>query len=314
MTNFKNCLIYQCNDVKLLQELAALAPSPDDSDGIRAFDNEREGIGYLKTSDEGDQVFFDYDGLFMRQFASRTVTAPAPLVRSALEQRRLSLLQRGVTLSNRELRAEREEVTADIKKRFPRVTIRSAWVVVEPAHGLIFIGTTTASFAEDLLGELRAVLGSLPVVPSANKFYENAFLANIMRAIMNDYDNPTPLAGDGNVVSGWIEAEDSEGNKVRRNIPEELQGSLSDEIVDLGYSPSKIAMAFHDGAGSLALTYRLDLAGLAVRRIDWVDDEGRENVQLETEGAEQLAFASTYAIVTLLSLSIRSLISAYSID
>lgn len=315
MLKFNNCLVYHFKSESDLAPLSNLPIADENGEPIPVFNSDADGFGYIPGPENTDMLFHPYGDISIARFALRRTTAPAVLVRNAIEQRRQRLEQKGIELNRKEWAHEKAEIHADVKRKFPKVQIWTAWVALQPKYGLLFVGTTSRSFAEDILAEFRSVLGTLPVLPLSARIDGSRLSENILRAMIDDYSHPEADFGDNNRVTGWVEASDNNGNKVRRNSPEALNESLSDDVAGLGYEPNKVqieALHPYEALNPPVLEYVFNLDTCGVHKIVWVDDEGRDNLSAEASG-EKLAFATAYAIVSLLSNSLRSLMAHYPV-
>jgi recombination associated protein RdgC len=153
---------------------------------------------------------------------------PAKVINEELQPKIEALeLEKGRPLGRKEKQALKEEL---IQTLIPRAFSQSSEVnaIIDKAAGYVFIDTSSAGRAEDLLSMLRKGLGSLPVLP----WVDGARLSNAMQTWLAGENLPQGMAL-GHAVK--LVAPDEEGAKASFDnqllTATDVQNQLEDKMV-----------------------------------------------------------------------------------
>lgn len=258
---FKNIRIYQLTD-KLKLNAVTLNAAMADHKFTPCLSQDALKIGFTAALHPsfGELTYEVEPGLFAVALRRQEKMLPAAVINEELQPKITAAeLEKGRPLSRKEKQALKEELILSL---LPRAFCRSLVVnaLIDDANGLLFVDTTSASRAEELLALLRKSLGSLPAVPWLD--------SNLLSQSMQQW-----LAGQG-LPEGMqlgheaeLKAPDEEGARVRfSNHPlttNEVQSHLEDKLVtqlDL-HIPDQLSFRITDDGSIRRLTWHELIAG-----------------------------------------------------
>lgn len=163
---FKSLMVYRITqpidfDAEALQE--ALAAKPAREPGSQDLST----YGFIAPIGKGEHAPLAHASYGYILIATRKVerNLPGSVVRDALKAK---VDQIEADQLRKVYKKERDQFKDDIvQELLPRAFLRSkaTFAAIDPERGLIFVDTSSARAAEDLLSTLREAMGSLPVRP-----------------------------------------------------------------------------------------------------------------------------------------------------
>lgn len=236
---FKNLMVYRLTqqiqfDSAALEE--ALAAKPAREPGSQ----EMATYGFFAPFGKGEHAPLVHASYGYLLIATRKAerNLPASVVRDALKAK---VDQIEADQMRKVYKKERDQLKDDIiQELLPRAFLRrkATFAAIDPERGLIFVDTSSANAAEDLLSTLREAIGSLPVRPMTVKVSPGA--------TMTQWLKDQQAAEDFHVLDQAVMSDTQEdGGKVSAT----RQDLTSDEItahISAGKQVTQLSLAWQD--------------------------------------------------------------------
>lgn len=162
---FKNLLVYRFTKPFMLTDLALEEKLAEHT--FQACNNQQtSSFGWVSPlGKHGEQLVHSTNGFLMICAKEQEKLLPAAVINEKLEEKVQEIQEKEAReVYRKEKGVLKEELIFDL---LPRAFTRSRllYAFIAPAQGLLFINSSSANKAENLLNQLRESIGSLAVIP-----------------------------------------------------------------------------------------------------------------------------------------------------
>ena len=266
---FKNLQIYR------LTAPFALAPEQlDEKLAAKAFQPgssvEMQRMGWMSPRDNGTLVHA-VGGQMLITLRTEKKLLPATVINQVAKARAQEIEEKqGYKPGRKEMRELKDSVTNEL---LPRAFVKSSRTdaFLDLQHGYAAVDTSSRRTGENVMSDIRGMLGSFPAMPL------NAEVAP--RAILTAWIAGEPLP-EGLSLGEECEMKDpAEGGAVVKCQHQELRCDEIDKHLDAGKQVTKLALVFEDNLsfvlGDDLIVRKLKFLDGALDQLEHIDEEGR---------------------------------------
>lgn len=271
---------------------------------------QEQKYGWAKIASNQEGPLLKFDGDFYIRVEQRYRKVPKSTWNSVTNQKLESLAEKepekwgpGAKVSKEMKEDVKAAVYAQLlEKSFTQ--IKNYMALYLSKHKLFIVGTATESVAEEVIGLMRATLGSFPAIPlKSNKPIEQIF---------STWFAGTDIPASFKIENGDIVLKD---RTTKKNVVKYSHQDLTSEEINANLAAYKIPQLLHiNWNDNLEFSLNIDCKFSKIKRVGEYAEKIKQDKEVKTEGddKEKQANMNIESDAVLMSLSLNMMLDEFS--